>query len=192
MGVTAWFYAATADIDRVEAALRSTYREDLGGVIAEERPEAGMGALEQIYKNDDGTLVVLWRDGAYTCWAESEACLADEAELCAVSAQLGTVLLAMIGDHGGSYAFALFRDGDVVRWLQNDCDLIGSPITEEAGIDPATLSDLDVETIWERFGLKPYYDGVPPFRALRAASHARPNIDAPPPASRSKSRWKFW
>ena len=92
-----------------------------------------------------------------------------------------------------STGFAVFRDGKVVRWLQNDWELIGSPIPEKVGVDPAAVSDLDVETIWERFGLKPYYEGVPPFRALRAASHPHP-VAAPArsPASRPKRKWRFW
>jgi hypothetical protein len=57
-------------------------------------------------------------------------------------------------------------DGACIRWLQNDWPLQGSPIPEEAGIVPADMTDGDVETIWERFGLRPYYDGVPPFRVL--------------------------
>jgi hypothetical protein len=171
MGVTAFFYAATGSLDQVEAALRSTYRDELSDAIAEDRAQSpGAGALEQFYRSNDDTLVVLWKDGPYTCWAESEAGLAEDAHLIALSAQLGTVLLAMIGDHGGSYAFAVFRDGKVVRWIQNDWELTGSPIPEEAGIDPASFSYRDVEVMWERFGLKPFYDGVPPFRALRSAS----------------------
>lgn len=196
MGVTASFYAAMGSVDQIEAALRSTYREELGGAIAEERTSTpGIGALEQIYKNDDDALVVLWQDGPYTCWAESEAVLAEEADLLALSTQLGTVLLAMVGDHGGSYAFAVFRDGKIVRWLQTDEEPIGSPIPEEIGVHPSAFSDVDVEAIWERFGLKPYYAGVPPFRALRAGSDPHPVAAQTPTWSSvpiQKPWWKFW
>ena len=116
MGVSASFYAATGGIDQVEAALRSAYPEELGGLIAEDRAVArDLGALEQIYKNDDDALVVLWQDGPYTCWAESTVCLVEETQLLALSTQRGTVLFASVGDHGGSYGFAVFRDGEVVH-----------------------------------------------------------------------------
>jgi hypothetical protein len=166
MGITAFFYAATATLDEVEAALRSTYPAELATAVTDVRPAvADSTALDQFY-DDPRPVVALWQDGPFSCWAESNVGLADEAPLTALSDQLGTVLFAMIADHGGSYAFAVFRDGQVVRWLQNDWEPQGSPIPEEAGIARETLSDSDVAVMWSRFGLSPYFTGVPPFRVL--------------------------
>jgi hypothetical protein len=166
MGITAFFYAATAPLDAVEAALRTTYPAELGAAVTESRAEAGGAtALDQFY-DDPRPVVVLWQDGPYTCWAEGSVGLADEAPLTKLSELMGTVLLAMIADHGGSYGFAVFRSGQVVRWIQNDWEPQGSPIPEEAGIARETLADSDVALIWSRFGLSPYYDGVPPFRVM--------------------------
>ncbi len=196
MGVTAFFYAATAKIDQVETALRKRYGEMLTGVLAENRKRTDRSALEQIYKNDDGALVVLWQDGPYTCWAESELLLADDDQLVALSVELGTVLFAMIGDHGGSYAFGMFRDGESMRWIQNDWELSGEPIPEEDGIEPAALTGDNVETIWQRFGLRPLFEGIAPFRVLIAprptrAKTAKPAATPAEPPAR-KPWWKFW
>ncbi len=201
MGVTAFFYAATAKIDQVETALRKRYADMLTGVLAEDRKRTEQSALEQIYKNSDGALVVLWQDGPYTCWAESELLLADDDQLVALSIELGTVLFAMIGDHGGSYAFGMFRDGEGLRWIQNDWELSGAPIPEEDGIDAATLTGDNVELIWQRFGLRPLFEGIAPFRVLIAPRSAETTAapPAPTPAEptpteppRRKPWWKFW
>jgi hypothetical protein len=197
MVVTAFFYAATAKIDQVETALRKRYAEMLTDVLAENRKRTEKSALEQIYKNADGALVVLWQDGPYTCWAESELLLADDDQLVALSAELGTVLFAMIGDHGGSYAFGMFRDGESLRWIQNDWELSGAPIPEEDGIDPATLDGDNVEAIWQRFGLRPLFEGIAPFRVLIAPRLTEPTASAPPESTlaeppRRKPWWKFW
>ncbi len=165
MGVTAFFYATEGDADRVEAALRSVWPDEIGKLTAAPRDEGS--ALESIYYAEDGVVLALWQDGKHTCFAESELVLANQDALARLSTMTGTVVAVCIGDQGGSYAFDLYRQGRRVRSLSDGADPVGAPLPEEAGIDLSDFGEAQIERIWSAFGLAPYADGVVPFRVYR-------------------------
>jgi hypothetical protein len=167
MGVTAFFYAAKAGLDTVEVALRNTWPE-LSLLLRDDVPALEHDDVLGRLSDDTGVRLVLWSDGEYSCWAECELGLCEADKLQSLSDQLGTVLVAGIGDHGGSYTFGVLRDGRTLRWIQNDALWTrGAPLAEEAGLAQGQLDDSGVELLWARFHLQPFFAGVAPFRLLR-------------------------
>lgn len=208
MGVTASFYATEGDIINVEAALKSIWPEEVGELYARERVDGS--AVDSIYGNDDGVELVLWQDGRFTAFAESELCLFEEDALARLSTKTGTVVAVCIGDHGGSYILDVYREGQLVRSFNNERAPVGIPIAEEQGADLSNFSGSEVEKIWSAFGLKDYFEGVPPFRVFSRKDTDRQAEQGPlrspepeeehrpkqsttsHPASGARPWWRFW
>ncbi len=102
-----------------------------------------------------------------------------------LSKRFGTVLAACIGDQGGSYILDVYRDGQLVRSLNNEAPARGTPLPEEKGIDVTDFTDEHVLEILE--SLRPQRllrrrPAVPGARAgVRPPRHGA-SAAGPPPA----------
>lgn len=164
MGVTAFFYAASGQAAAVEQALREVYPDEVGPLMGRERAEGSV--VDAIYDNDDGVELVLWQDRELTGFAESELCLFEEEPLRRLSERTGTVIGVCIGDHGGSYILDVYRDGELVRSLNNEAEPRGNPIPEESGVDLSSFDDEQILRIWKAFGLSDFFEGIPPLKVF--------------------------